>query len=102
MAEAFHGVPLARTEDLRDTESIPPPVLQYYQRLLASQPARRLNPIKLLESAVFKTKLVRCFFVCLLLVRGRDECALSGWANAFKPTCSVQFGRRACCNVLAI
>ncbi len=58
MAEAFHGHPLSKTEDLRDTEPIPPPVLQYYQRLLASQPARRLNPIKLLESAVFKTKLV--------------------------------------------
>lgn len=32
--------------------------LQDYQRLLSSQPARRLNPAKLAESSVLKNKLV--------------------------------------------
>lgn len=32
--------------------------LQDYQRLLSSQPARRLNPSKLAESSVLKNKLV--------------------------------------------
>ena len=32
-------------------------MLQYYQRLLASQPARRLNPKALLEAGVLRNRL---------------------------------------------
>ncbi|KAK9810296.1 hypothetical protein WJX72_008245 [[Myrmecia] bisecta] len=58
MQEAFSGQQLARTEDLRNTDRIPKPLLQDYQRLLSSQPSRRLNPAKLAESSVLKNKLV--------------------------------------------
>ncbi|KAL4423761.1 hypothetical protein ABPG75_001062 [Micractinium tetrahymenae] len=57
MQEVYSGRPLARTEDLRSTDHIPKELLQYYQRLLASQPARRLNPKQLLEAGVLKNRL---------------------------------------------
>lgn len=38
-------------------DHIPKELLQYYQRLLASQPARRLNPKQLLEAGVLKNRL---------------------------------------------
>ncbi|KAL4446317.1 hypothetical protein ABPG77_003124 [Micractinium sp. CCAP 211/92] len=57
MQEVYSGQPLARTEDLRNTDHIPKELLQYYQRLLASQPARRLNPKQLLEAGVLKNRL---------------------------------------------
>ncbi|KAL6541664.1 hypothetical protein OROGR_011150 [Orobanche gracilis] len=47
------GVVLGRTEDLRNTASIPKSLLQDYQRLLSSTPSRRLNPFKLLENSGF-------------------------------------------------
>jgi len=56
--EVYSGALLVRTEDLRTTESLPQPLLQFYQRLLASQPARRLNPAKIVESGVLRNKLV--------------------------------------------
>ncbi|KAL3653386.1 hypothetical protein CASFOL_003067 [Castilleja foliolosa] len=57
--ELFSGVKLSRTEDLRNTASIPKSLLQDYQRLLSSAPSRRLNPSKLLEnSEYFQNKLV--------------------------------------------
>ncbi|GFP89379.1 probable inactive serine/threonine-protein kinase scy1 [Phtheirospermum japonicum] len=57
--ELFSGVKLSRTEDLRNTASIPKSLLQDYQRLLSSMPSRRLNPSKLLEnSEYFQNKLV--------------------------------------------
>lgn len=58
MQEAFNGAEMASMEELRNTAPIPKPVLQDYQRLLSSQPARRLNPAKLAESSVLKNKLV--------------------------------------------
>lgn len=38
-------------------DCIPKDLLQYYQRLLASQPARRLNPKALLEAGVLRNRL---------------------------------------------
>lgn len=58
MQEAFNGQEMGSMEELRNTAPIPKPVLQDYQRLLSSQPARRLNPAKLAESNVLKNKLV--------------------------------------------
>ncbi|EFN51516.1 hypothetical protein CHLNCDRAFT_140213 [Chlorella variabilis] len=57
MQEVFSGSPLARTEDLRNTDCIPKDLMPYYQRLLASQPARRLNPKQLLEAGVLRNRL---------------------------------------------
>lgn len=51
------GQQMTKTEDLRRTQSIPQPLLQSYQRLLASAPARRLNPAQILEAGVLKNKL---------------------------------------------
>lgn len=57
--EVFSGKPLARTEELRNTDVIPQVLLREYQRLLGSQPARRLNPSKLVSNgAFFENKLV--------------------------------------------
>lgn len=55
--EIYSNRSLARTEDLRVTDTIPKMVLQYYQRLLSSQPSRRLNPSKILDDAVLANKL---------------------------------------------
>lgn len=57
MQEVYSGSPLARTEDLRNTSCIQETVLPYYQKLLASQPARRLNPAKVIEAGVLKNKM---------------------------------------------
>ncbi|KAM7277384.1 hypothetical protein ACFE04_019250 [Oxalis oulophora] len=57
--ELFSGLKLARTEELRNTASIPKSLLPDYQRLLSSQPSRRLNSSKLIEnSEYFQNKLV--------------------------------------------
>jgi hypothetical protein len=40
----FSGEPLRAVEQLRRTEVIPPALLGDYQKLLNSNPARRLNP----------------------------------------------------------
>lgn len=57
--ELFSGAKLARTEDLRNTASIPKSLLPDYQRLLSSTPSRRLNPSKLIDnSEFFQNKLV--------------------------------------------
>ncbi|WVZ68391.1 hypothetical protein U9M48_017337 [Paspalum notatum var. saurae] len=57
--ELFSGVKLARTEDLRNTASIPKSLLPDYQRLLSSISSRRLNPSKLIDnSEFFQNKLV--------------------------------------------
>ena len=53
--EAFSGAPLAAMEQLRDTACIPPSVLPDYQRLLASTPARRLNPAAIAASALLNS-----------------------------------------------
>ncbi|CAL5407596.1 unnamed protein product [Camellia sinensis] len=53
--ELFSGMKLSKTEELRNTASIP----KYYQRLLSSTPAHRLNSSKLIEnSEYFQNKLV--------------------------------------------
>ncbi|PRW61211.1 putative inactive serine threonine- kinase scy1 isoform X1 [Chlorella sorokiniana] len=57
MQEVYSGAPLARTEDLRNTDRIPKDLLPHYQRLLASQPARRLNPRAILEAGVLRNRL---------------------------------------------
>ncbi|KIZ00223.1 putative inactive serine/threonine-protein kinase scy1 [Monoraphidium neglectum] len=44
MQEVFSGEPLRAVEQLRRTEVIPPALLGDYQKLLNSNPARRLNP----------------------------------------------------------
>lgn len=58
LQETFSGTLLSSPENLRNTASIPPAVLKEYQRLLSSQPARRLNPAKLAANAVLHNKLV--------------------------------------------
>ncbi|XP_007011363.2 PREDICTED: probable inactive serine/threonine-protein kinase scy1 isoform X1 [Theobroma cacao] len=57
--EIFSGVKLGKTEELRNTASIPKSLLPDYQRLLSSMPSRRLNTSKLIEnSEYFQNKLV--------------------------------------------
>ncbi|KAL8089506.1 hypothetical protein AgCh_039107 [Apium graveolens] len=57
--ELFYGTKLGKTEELRDTSSIPKSLLPDYQRLLSSTPSRRLNSLKLLETCeYFQNKLV--------------------------------------------
>ncbi|KAF4350249.1 hypothetical protein G4B88_020462 [Cannabis sativa] len=57
--ELFSGLKLSKTEELRNTASIPKSLLPDYQRLLSSLPSRRLNTSKLLEnSEYFQNKLV--------------------------------------------
>ncbi|KAL1827445.1 hypothetical protein ACET3Z_005857 [Daucus carota] len=57
--ELFYGTKLGKTEELRDTSSIPKSLLPDYQRLLSSTPSRRLNSSKLLETCeYFQNKLV--------------------------------------------
>ena len=51
--EAFSGAPLARPEDLRNLGGLPPGIQKEYQRLLASAAARRLDPARLREAALF-------------------------------------------------
>ena len=57
MHEVFSGTRLTRMEELRETASIAKPVLPFYQRLLASQGSKRLNPAELVEDRVLKNKL---------------------------------------------
>lgn len=57
--ELFSGMRLSKTEDLRNTSSIPKSLLPDYQRLLSSMPSKRLNTSKLIEnSEYFENKLV--------------------------------------------
>ncbi|GMJ14319.1 cytoplasmic tRNA export protein [Hibiscus trionum] len=57
--EIFSGMKLGKTEELRNTSSIPKPLLPDYQRLLSSTPSRRLNTSKLIDnSEFFQNKLV--------------------------------------------
>ncbi|XP_020205165.1 probable inactive serine/threonine-protein kinase scy1 isoform X1 [Cajanus cajan] len=56
--ELFSGMKLGKTEELRNTVSIPKSLLPDYQRLLSSMPSRRLNTSKLIENEFFQNKLV--------------------------------------------
>ncbi|GLJ36990.1 hypothetical protein SUGI_0749180 [Cryptomeria japonica] len=57
--ELFSTSKLSKTEELRNTGSIPKSLLPDYQRLLSSTPSRRLNAAKLIEnSEYFHNKLV--------------------------------------------
>ncbi|KAJ9539805.1 hypothetical protein OSB04_026311 [Centaurea solstitialis] len=57
--EIFSGLKLGKTEELRNTASIPKSLLPDYQRLLSSMPSRRLNSSKLVENCeYFQNKLV--------------------------------------------
>ncbi|GMH15454.1 hypothetical protein Nepgr_017295 [Nepenthes gracilis] len=57
--EIFSGIRLSKTEDLRNTASIPKSLLPDYQKLLSSMPSKRLNTSKLIEnSEYFQNKLV--------------------------------------------
>ncbi|MBA0748346.1 hypothetical protein Gogos_005183 [Gossypium gossypioides] len=49
--EIFSGMKLGKTEELRNTASIPKSLLPDYQRLLSSTPSRRLNASKLIENS---------------------------------------------------
>ena len=44
--EVFRGAELESMSELRDVNLLPEPVVKDYQRLLAANPARRLNPAK--------------------------------------------------------
>uniref|UniRef100_A0A061S498 SCY1-like protein 1 n=1 Tax=Tetraselmis sp. GSL018 TaxID=582737 RepID=A0A061S498_9CHLO len=60
MQEVYSCKVLAQIEQLRNTECIPEGLRQDYQRLLSSQPTRRLNPAKLVsESGFLKNTLVK-------------------------------------------
>lgn len=78
MQEIYSGNTLARTEDLRNTSCIPQSVLPYYQKLLASQPSRRLNSSKFAESGVLKNKMAElvAFLENLAL---KDAAEKVGW-----------------------
>ncbi|KAJ7548604.1 hypothetical protein O6H91_07G018900 [Diphasiastrum complanatum] len=57
--ELFSGSKLTRTEELRNTVTIPKNLLPDYQRLLGSVPSKRLNSSKLIDnSEFFQNKLV--------------------------------------------
>ncbi|PWA60428.1 protein kinase-like domain, Armadillo-type fold protein [Artemisia annua] len=57
--EIFSGLKLSKTEELRNTASLPKSLLPDYQRLLNSTPSRRLNSSKLVENCeYFQNKLV--------------------------------------------
>ncbi|KAL8192848.1 hypothetical protein R6Q57_027296 [Mikania cordata] len=57
--EIFVDSKLSKTEELRNTASIPKSLLPDYQRLLSSMPSRRLNSSKLAENCeYFQNKLV--------------------------------------------
>ncbi|CAL8461727.1 g1258 [Coccomyxa elongata] len=74
MQEVCSGHFLTRTEDLRNVASISKALLPDYQRLLASQPTRRLNTAKLADSAALRTKLVETIsFMESLAVKDSNE-----------------------------
>lgn len=79
--EVYSGGPLSRTEDLRVIDPIPQNVLPYYQKLLASQPSRRLDPGKLAESGVLKNKLVElvAFLENLALKEAMEKVGFTHW-----------------------
>ncbi|MBA0566499.1 hypothetical protein Golob_011310, partial [Gossypium lobatum] len=60
--EIFSGMKLGKTEELRNTASIPKSLLPDYQRLLSSMPSRRLNTSKLIENSG------KCPLLCVLVV----------------------------------
>lgn len=57
--EIFSGLKISKTEELRNTSSLPKSLLPDYQRLLSSTPSRRLNSSKLVENCeYFQNKLL--------------------------------------------
>lgn len=56
--EVFAGSTMTSVENLRRTDVIPPALLQDYQKLLSSAPARRLNPAKVAQSRFLNNRLV--------------------------------------------
>jgi SCY1-like protein 1 len=74
MREAFAGAPLQRTEDLRDTAELPAALLPLYQKLLASQPPRRLDPARLARDGALRNRLVElCAFLENLSLKDSAE-----------------------------
>lgn len=73
--ELFSGSKLSKTEELRNTASIPKSLLPDYQRLLSSVPSRRLNSSKLVENCeYFQNKLVDTIhFMEILNLKDSDE-----------------------------
>lgn len=56
--ETFSNSALRAMEDLKKIDCVPQKLKPYYQKMLASQPAKRLNPSALLESGVLKNDLL--------------------------------------------
>ncbi len=56
--ESFSGVALTQMEDLKNLGCIPASLKPYYQKLLASQPSKRMNPADFLEARVLKNNLI--------------------------------------------
>ncbi|GIL51106.1 hypothetical protein Vafri_7196 [Volvox africanus] len=56
--EVFSCKEMSSVENLRHTDVIPPALLQDYQKLLSSAPARRLNPAKVAQSRFLNNRLV--------------------------------------------
>ncbi|KAK9070464.1 hypothetical protein SSX86_010866 [Deinandra increscens subsp. villosa] len=66
--ELFSGLKLSKTEELRNTTSLPKSLLPDYQRLLSSMPSRRLNSSKLVENCeYFQNKLVDTIYFMEIL-----------------------------------
>ncbi|GIL75242.1 hypothetical protein Vretifemale_5022, partial [Volvox reticuliferus] len=56
--EVFSCTEMSNVENLRHTDVIPAALLQDYQKLLSSAPARRLNPAKVAQSRFLNNRLV--------------------------------------------
>ncbi|KAG2438971.1 hypothetical protein HYH02_010763 [Chlamydomonas schloesseri] len=56
--EVFNVSEMQSVEDLRHTDLMPQALLQDYQKLLSSAPARRLNPAKVAQSRFLNNRLV--------------------------------------------
>ena len=58
MQETFSGSLMTAKEDLKRIDCIPQTLKPYYQKLLATQPARRMNPKDILDAGVLKSDLL--------------------------------------------
>ena len=58
MQETFSGSLMAAKEDLKRIDCIPQTLKPYYQKLLATQPSRRMNPKDILDAGVLKSDLL--------------------------------------------
>ena len=58
MQETFSGSLMVAKEDLKRIDCIPQTLKPYYQKLLATQPSRRMNPKDIIDAGVLKSDLL--------------------------------------------